>query len=92
MKATLNRLSSLEARLDRRSAEEKQSAEGWAYFEDPHFVGLSEADQIAVINILQRVDQAFNGSLQDALTVLSDAELYTLETFVLSCVKVPALE
>jgi len=79
MKATLSRLSALEARVDRRQAD------FWAYALEPAYLAMSEEEQRAIDDILHRMEKAFTGSITGALSILSDAELNTLEAFCMAC-------
>lgn len=79
MKANRSRLTALEARAQR------FEAKSWAYALEPAYLAMSEEEQAAIDEILQRMEKAFTGSITGALSVLSDAELNTLEAFCVAC-------
>lgn len=84
MKAARSRIAALEAR-----AELREEAE-WAYTTEPAYLHLTDDERASIDAAFERFQAAFTGSLQDALSTLSDADLETLERFCLACGRVDA--
>ena len=82
MRAAHSRIAALEARAERHEAAD------WAYTLEPAYLALTGEERSKVDGAFQRFQEAFKGSLQEALSGLSDADLDTLESFCLACGRV----